>query len=323
MMRAQVKGWGASLPDRILTNAELEKTVETSDAWITERTGIRQRHIAAEGQLTSHLGAEAARRAIEMAGWQPDDVDMVILATTTPDQTMPSTAAKVQHAIGMTRGAAFDINAACSGFVYGLAMADSFIRSGAAKRILVIGAETYSRIIDWKDRSTCILFGDGAGALALEAGEGKGDAGDTGILHTRIYSDGQHQGILNTTGGVSATGTAGFIYMQGKEVFRHAVGKMADAVGEGLAALSLAPAQLDWVVPHQANIRIMQGVAKRLGVEEGRVISTVSLHANTSAASIPLALVQGASDGRIKGGQILALPALGAGLTWGACIIRW
>lgn len=322
-LRARVVGYGACLPERVVTNAELEEKVETSDEWIVERTGIRQRHIAAEGEFTSHLGTKAAQAALANAKLKADDIDLVLVATTTPDDTMPATATKVQHQLGMTRGAAFDINAACSGFVYALTTADSFIRSGAAKRILVIGAETYSRILDWNDRSTCILFGDGAAALVLEAAEGKGDSSDRGILFTRVHSDGQYHSILNTTGGVSSTGNAGFLTMQGKEVFRHAVAKMSDTIMEGLSTLGLAPEQVDWVIPHQANIRIMQGVEKRLGLKEGKLITTVDRHANTSSASIPLAIHFAAEKGLIKQGQILALPALGAGLTWGACILRW
>lgn len=323
VLRARVVGYGACLPQRVVTNAELEKKVDTSDEWITERTGIRQRHIAAEGEFTSHLGTKAAQAALDNAKLKANDIDLVIVATTTPDDTMPATATKVQHQLGMTRGAAFDINAACSGYVYALTVADSFIRSGTAKRILVIGAETYSRILDWNDRSTCILFGDGAAALVLEAAEGKGDASDRGVLFTRVYSDGQYHSILNTTGGVSSTGNAGFLTMQGKEVFRHAVAKMADVLLEGLNEIQLSPEQVDWVIPHQANIRIMQGVEKRLGIGEGKLISTVDRHANTSAASIPLAIHFAAENGLLKAGQVLALPALGAGLTWGACILRW
>jgi len=323
VVRARVTGYGSYLPERILTNAEMETIVDTSDAWIVERTGIRQRHIAAKGEYTSHLGTKAAAAAIAKAGLEPNDIDLVLLATTTPDDTIPSSAIKIQHQLGMTRGAAFDINAACAGFVYGLATADSFIRSGSAKRVLVIGAETYSRIVDWKDRSTCILFGDGAGAVVLEASEGKGDNTDRGVLFARIYSDGQHHAILGTTGGVSSTGTSGVLTMAGKEVFRHGVARMAEGVEEGLTVLGMAPGDLDWLIPHQANVRIMQGVAKRLGVPEEKVVSTVDQHANTSAASIPLALDFAAEKGLLKPGQLLALPALGAGLTWGACILRW
>lgn len=318
-MRSVIKGCGSYLPERIVTNSELARTIDTSDEWIRERTGIRQRHIAAEGELTSHLGTRAALQALANAGLKPDDIDLVIVATTTPDDTMPSTATKIQHAIGMTQGAAFDINAACAGFVYALTIADSFIGSGNASRILVIGAETYSRILDWSDRSTCILFGDGAAALILEAS----DSTVEGILFTRILSDGQHHPILNTSGGVSATGTAGFLTMNGKEVFRHAVAKMSDVVMEGLAKINIHKDEIDWVIPHQANIRILQGVSKRLDIPEEKLISTVSVHANTSTASIPLAIAYGLSQDRIQKGHLLVMPALGAGLAWGACILRW
>lgn len=316
-----VKGYGSYLPQRIVTNLDLEKTLDTNDAWIAERTGIKQRHIAAEGELTSHLGAQAALRALENAGLKPDDIDLLLVATTTPDSTLPATATKIQHQIGMTRGAAFDLNAACAGFVYALITADSFLRAGNAKRALVIGAETYSRILDWKDRSTAILFGDGAAALVLEATVK--DSENRGILYSKIYSDGQYESILNTTGGISSTKTAGVITMNGKEVFRHATAKMADVVSEGLAKLSLAIEDVDWVIPHQANMRIMQAIVKRLGIPDEKLISTVAMHANTSAASIPLAIAHAVSQNKIRRGQLMVLPALGAGLAWGACIIRW
>ncbi len=323
MLRAVVKGYGIHLPQQIVTNADLEKRVNTTDAWIVERTGIRQRHIAAEGELTSHLGAKAAKDALMRAGLNPDDIDLVVVATTTPDDTMPATATKVQHMLGMTRGAAFDVNAACSGFVYAMAVADNFIRGGGARRVLVIGAETYSRILNWEDRSTCILFGDGAGALVLEASESKGKSSDRGVLFTGLHSSGQYHSILNTTGGVSSTRSAGVLTMAGQEVFRHGVAKMADVATEGLAALGLEGKDADWVIPHQANVRIMDGVMKRLGLPHEKLISTVDKYANTSAASIPLALSHGVEEGKIKQGQLLVMPALGAGLTWGACILRW
>jgi len=322
-LRSVVTGCGIHLPRNVVTNADLEKRVNTSDAWIIERTGIRQRYIAEDGELTSHLATKAALAALESAKLKADDIDLIVLATTTPDDTMPSTATKVQHHLGMTRGAAFDVNAACSGFVYALTTADSFIRSGNAKRVLVIGAETYSRILNWEDRTTCILFGDGAGAIVLEAQEGNGSAVDRGVLFAKIYSDGQYHSILNTTGGVSSTRDAGFLTMAGKEVFRHAVAKMADCVLEGMGAIGLKESDIDWVIPHQANIRIMDGVGKRLGLDEKKLVSTVHLHANTSAASIPLALHTALTEGKIKQGHLLAMPALGAGLTWGACILRW
>lgn len=319
-MISTVKGYGSYLPARIVKNSDLEKTLDTNDVWITERTGIKQRHIAADDEMTSHLGTKAAQQALAIAGLKPDDIDLVIVATSTPDNTMPSTATKVQHQLGMTRGAAFDVNAACSGFVYAMSIADNFIRSGNAKRALVIGAEVMSRILDWEDRSTCILFGDGAGAMILEAADEKDKKG---VLLTKILSDGQYYDILNTTGGVSATKTAGFITMNGKEVFRHAVAKMAEVVSESLAGLGLTTRDVDWVIPHQANVRILQAVAKRLELAEDQLISTVSIHANTSAASIPLALCETVAAGKIKPGQLLILPALGSGLTWGTCIIRW
>ncbi len=322
-LRSIVRGYGIYLPKQILTNSDLEKKIDTSDAWIQERTGIKQRHVAADNELTSQMGAKAAQTALAKAGLAADEIDLIILATTTPDETMPATATKIQHVLGMTRGAAFDINAACSGFVYAVATADTFIRSGQAKRVLVIGAEKYSRILDWKDRSTCILFGDGAAAFVLESAEGKGKSSDRGVLFTSLYSDGQYNAILRTNGGIGSSGTAGTVTMAGKEVFRHAVAKMADVVEEGLKTLGLATKDMDWMIPHQANNRILAGVAKRLGIGEDKLISTVANHANTSAASIPLAVSLAADDGRIKQGQLLVLPALGAGLTWGACILRW
>lgn len=321
--RSVVTGWGAYLPSTIVSNDDLAKRIETSDAWIRERTGIEKRHIAAEGELTSDLAAAAGRKALAKAGVKPDAVELIIVATSTPDDTLPSTAAKAQHKLGVTGGAAFDINAVCSGFVYGLTVADAFLTSGKAKNALVIGAETYSRILDWNDRGTCILFGDGAGAVFLQAEKGAGTMEDRGILYTSIASDGQYASLLGSTGGVSSTQTSGFLFMQGKEIFRHAVAKMGDAVEASLAATGLAPEAIDWLVPHQANIRILQSTAKRLNLPEEKVILTVSVHANTSAASIPLALATGAEDGRIVRGNLIATPALGAGLTWGTCLIRW
>lgn len=323
MRRAVVIGTGAYLPSRIMTNADFEKILDTSDDWITERTGIRQRHIAAEGEKTSDLAMQAAKAALSAAGVNPESIDLLIVATTTPDDTMPSTATKVQHAIGMTRGAAFDMNAACSGFVYAMTVANSFIMSGQAQRVLVIGAETYSRILDWKDRTTCILFGDGAAAVLLEAQEQRNTSDDKGILFSRMHSDGQYTGLLATSGGVSSTQNAGTLFMAGKEIYRHAVMKMPLAVEEGMQTLALPLESIDWLVPHQANMRILTGVAGKLKLPESRVIATVSEHANTSAASIPLALHAGSRDGRIKPGQLVACPALGAGLTWGCTIIRW
>ncbi len=323
MRRAVVLGTGMYLPDRIMTNAEFESIIETNDEWIVERTGIRQRHIAAEGEFTSDLGAKAGAQALKNAGVSPDSIDLVVLATTTPDDTMPSTATKIQHKLGIGQGAAFDINAACSGFVYAMTVAHNFIAAGSAKRVLVIGAETYSRILDWNDRTTCILFGDGAAAVVLEAQEQKGTSDDRGVLFSGIHSDGQYTGLLATNGGVSSTMTSGKLFMFGKDIFRHAVAKMPAAVTEAVSAVGKTAADLDWLVPHQANARILAGVAQKLGVGEDRVIATVSQHANTSAASIPLALHLGSQDGRIKQGHLIACPALGAGLTWGCTLLRW
>jgi len=318
-LHAIIRGYGSYLPEKIVTNVQLQQTVATSDEWIVERTGIRQRHIAGDAELTSDLGTKAAQKALENAGLSAKDIDMVIVATSTPDETMPATATKIQYNLGITHAAAFDLNAACAGFVYALTTADCFIRSGLAKRILVIGAETYSRILNWEDRSTCILFGDGAGAFILEASQANDNKG---ILFRKIYSDGQYHAILNTTGGVSSTKTAGFLTMNGKEVFRHAVAKMSDVVEDGLKTLGLTASDVDWVVPHQANIRILQAIAKKLGLEEEKFISTVSHHANTSAASIPLAFCEAMATQKLKSGNLLVMPALGAGLSWGACIVR-
>lgn len=318
MMRAKIIGIGAHMPANIVHNRDLDPKLETSHEWIMERTGIEQRYIAGANEFTSTLAAGAATEAIKNANVDPLTIDLVIVATTTPDDTMPATATKVQHMIGAKNAAAFDMNAACSGFVYAMTTANSFILSGAAKRVLVIGAETYSRIMDWNDRSTCVLFGDGAAALLLEAAEG-----EHGILASKIYTDGQFTHQLNTTGGVSATQTTGHLTMAGKEIFRHAAAKMPDAVVRAMESLNLPLEKIDWLVPHQANQRILAAVAQKLGLEDARVISTVSKHANTSAASIPLALYAGVKDGRIKPGQIIACPALGAGLTWGCTVIRW
>lgn len=323
MRRAVVLGTGAAMPDKIMTNTDLESIVETSHQWIVDRTGIEQRHIAADHEKTSDFAVKAGKAAIAKAGISADSIDLVVLATTTPDDTMPSTATKVQHALGITKGAAFDVNAACSGFVYAMAVANSFIVAGMAKRVIVIGAETYSRILNWEDRGTCILFGDGAAAVILEAQEGKGENTDRGVLFTGIHSDGQYTDLLATTGGVSSTMTAGKLFMEGKEIFRHAVAKMPAAVEEGMKTVGLPMEAIDWLVPHQANMRILNGVAHKLHLSEQKVIATVSKHANTSAASIPLALHLASGDGRIKQGQLLACPALGAGLTWGCAIIRW
>jgi len=323
MLRAVVIGTGAFLPERIVPNKEMETLVETTHEWIVERTGIEQRHFADDGVLTSDLAVKAGEEAIRNAGIAPDSIDLVLLATTTPDDTMPSTATKVQHRLGITKGAAFDINAACSGFVYAMTVANNFILAGQARRVIVIGAETYSRILDWKDRTTCILFGDGAAAVVLEAQEQPGSNADQGVLFSKIHSDGQYTQLLATNGGVSSTMTSGKMFMVGKEIYRHAVTKMPAAVEEGAQALGLPLSAIDWLVPHQANMRILSSVALKLGIAEEKSICTVSKHANTSAASIPLALYYGSRDGRIKKGDLLACPALGAGLTWGCTIIRW
>lgn len=318
-LRAVISGTGAYLPEHILTNHDLEQMMDTSDAWIRERTGITQRHIAADGELTSDLAAKAARIAMENAGVDPSGIDLVLVATSTPDLTMPSTATIVQHKLGITQGFAFDLAAACSGFVYGLTVAHSLILAGQAKRALVIGAETMSRIVDWEDRSTCILFGDGAGAVLLEAEEGT----DRGIITSRLYSDGAHGPILCTDGGTSYNKQAGHLTMAGQEVFRHGVEKMATAASDLLASCKLTVSNIDWVVPHQANIRIIQSIARKLRVAPEKFMITLDKHANTSAASIPLALHQAHVDKKLKSGQIVAMPALGAGLTWGCCIIKW
>lgn len=323
MIRSVVISTGAYLPEKIVTNYDFPPELETNNEWIVERTGINQRHIASEEETTSTLGISAGKEAIKNAGIDPASIDLVVLATTTPDDTMPSTASKVQHGLGITGGAAFDVNAACSGFVYALSVANNFIIAGQAKRAMVLGAETYSRILDWSDRSTCILFGDGAAAVILEAQQAGGKNSDRGILFSRPHSDGQYTELLKTTGGVSSTKTAGFLTMAGKEIFRHATSKMPSSVTEGLQELGLGSDDIDWLVPHQANMRILRSVAQKLGISEDKVISTVANHANTSAASIPLALHQAAGDSRIKRGQLLACPALGAGLTWGCSIIRW
>ena len=321
--RAFVTGCGSYLPARVLTNDELAKRVDTSDEWIRQRTGIRQRHIAAEGELTSDLGLSAARAALRAAELDAADIDLVVCATTTPDETFPATATRIQAELGMTRGAAFDVQAVCSGFVYALAVADNFIRLDQARRAVVIGAETFSRILDWDDRSTCVLFGDGAGAVVLEAGAGEGTPRDRGILSTHIYSDGRHHDALYVDGGPSSTGTAGHVRMEGREVFRHAVVRMAEAIDAALEANGLTPGDIDWLVPHQANLRIIEAMARRLNLPDDRVVITVDRHANTSAASIPLALAEAVGDRRIQSGDLLLLEAMGGGFAWGSALIRW
>jgi 3-oxoacyl-[acyl-carrier-protein] synthase-3 len=323
MIRSAVRGFGASLPARVVTNRELESTVETSDEWIVQRTGIRQRYIAGEGETTASLGTAAARAALDCAGLKPDDIDLIILATSTPDNTFPATAVEIQNRLGIHHGAAFDVQAVCSGFVYAMTTADAYLRCGLARRALVIGAETFSRLLDWEDRTTCVLFGDGAGAVVLEAVEGKGDSSDRGILTAHLRSDGAHKEKLYVDGGPSTTGTVGHLRMQGREVFKHAVGMITDVIVAAFDATGLSIDDLDWLVPHQANIRIIEGSAKKLGIPMEKVVVTVGDHGNTSAASIPLALATAAADGRIKQGDLVLLEAMGGGFTWGSVLLRW
>jgi 3-oxoacyl-[acyl-carrier-protein] synthase-3 len=331
--RAQVLACGSYLPARVLTNRELAETVETSEDWIVKRTGIRERRIAAEGELTSDLGVKAAEAALAQAGMQPDDLDLIVCATSTPDETFPSTATRIQARLGMTRGAAFDVQAVCSGFVYALSVADSFIRGGTAGTVLVIGAETFSRILDWTDRSTCVLFGDGAGAVVLgastagqdetESTDATGTNGARGILSTHIFSDGRHHDALYVDGGPSSTRSCGLLRMDGREVYRHAVVRMSEAIDAALDANGMNPGDIDWLVPHQANARIIESMGRRLNLPPERVVVTVDRHANTSAASIPLALSEATADGRIKAGDMVLIEAMGGGFTWGSALIRW
>jgi len=323
MIRARVIGCGAFLPDNVVTNDDLASKVDTSDAWIRERTGIAQRYIAKDDQTTSDLALGAARAALTDASIDAGELDMVIVATTTPDQSFPSVATMVQSRLGMSRGAAFDVQAVCSGFIYGMSLADSLIRTGQARTILLIGAETMSRLLDWSDRATCVLFGDGAGAVVLQAHVGHGDNSDQGILNTRIFSDGRLHDLLYADGGVSSTRSAGLLRMQGKEVFKHAVTNIAAAIEASAAAAGIPVSEVDWFVPHQANQRILDGTAKRLGIDPAKVVSTVARHGNTSAASVPLALVTAVQDGRIQRDNLVLLEAMGAGFTWGACLLRW
>jgi 3-oxoacyl-[acyl-carrier-protein] synthase III len=323
MIRSVVRGFGAKLPNRVMTNSEMEKKVDTSDEWIVQRTGIRQRYIAGEGETTASLGEGAARAALENAGMTPDDIDVIIVATSTPDNTFPATAVNIQSRLGMHHGAAFDVQAVCSGFIYATATADAYIRGGLAKRVLVIGAETFSRILDWNDRTTCVLFGDGAGAIVLEAQEGEGATSDRGILTTQLRSDGAHKDKLYVDGGPSTTGTVGHLRMEGREVFKHAVGMITDVIEAAFTATGTTADDIDWLVPHQANRRIIDGSAKKLGIPLEKVVVTVDLHGNTSAASIPLALNAAASDGRIKKGDLVLLEAMGGGFTWGSVLLRW
>ena len=323
MIRSVVQGCGSYLPERVVTNEELSKTMDTTDEWIRQRTGICQRHIAADGEFTSHLAIKASQRALDHAGIKASDLDLIVLATATPDQTFPATATRVQAALGMTKGAAFDVQAVCAGFVYGVSVADSLIKSGLASTALVIGAETFSRILDWDDRGTCVLFGDGAGAIVLKGEQGAGTPADRGILANALHSDGRHHDILYVDGGPSSTRTTGFLRMEGKEVFKHAVVNMAAVVGEVLEKAGLEAKDIDWLVPHQANKRIIDGTGRKLGLPPERVVVTVDKHANTSAASIPLALDVAVKDGRIKKGDLLLLEGIGGGLSWGASLVRW
>ena len=317
-VRSMVKGVGSALPARRIDNEELAETVDTTDSWIVERTGIRSRYVAGDGETTASLAADASRRALEHAGIEAKDVDLIVLATATPDQTFPSSATKVQAALGIDDCIAFDVHAVCTGFLYALSVADSMLRSGNAKMALVIGSETFSRILDWEDRATCVLFGDGAGALVLQAEEGEG-----GILSTKLHADGRHNDLLFVDGGPSTTGTVGKLRMKGREVFRHAVVNLADVLNEVLESAGLTAADVDWVVPHQANARILDATAKKLGLPPEKVIVTVDRHANTSAASVPLALDVAVRDGRIKRGDVVVLEAMGGGFTWGAAALRY
>jgi 3-oxoacyl-[acyl-carrier-protein] synthase III len=318
--RTIIRSVGAYLPAQVMTNDDLSRIVDTTDEWIQQRTGIKQRHIAAEGENTSDLAAAAARKAMENAGITIADIDLIIVATTTPDMTFPATAAVVQQKLGMHHGAAFDIQAVCSGFVYAVATADSYLKNGLAKRALVIGAETASRLLDWTDRTTCVLFGDGAGAVVMEMGK---PGEDRGVLATALRSDGQHWNKLYVDGGVSSTRTVGHVRMEGKEVFKHAVGMITDVVYKVLDDTGNTIADLDWFVPHQANKRIIDGAGVKLGLPPEKVVVTVDRHANTSAASVPLALNTAVADGRIKRGDLVMIEAMGGGFTWGASLIRW
>jgi 3-oxoacyl-[acyl-carrier-protein] synthase-3 len=317
-LRSVVAGTGSALPSRRVDNEELAQQVDTSDQWIVERTGIRSRYIAGEGETTASLATEAARKALEDAGIPATEVDLIVLATATPDQTFPSSATKVQAALGINDCVAFDVHAVCTGFLYAVSVADAMIRAGTGRTAIVIGAETFSRILDWEDRTTCVLFGDGAGAIVLRAEEG-----DRGILATKLHADGRHNDLLFVDGGPSSTGTVGKLRMKGREVFRHAVVNLADVLGEVLSSANLSPDEVDWVVPHQANARILDATAKKLGLPKEKVVVTVDRHANTSAASVPLALDVAVKDGRIKRGDIVVLEAMGGGFTWGAAVLRY
>ena len=321
--RATIAGTGSALPPRRVTNDELAQTVDTSDEWIVERTGIRARHIAGEGETTATLATDAAQRALEAAGMKASAIDLIVLATATPDQTFPATATKVQDALGIRDCVAFDVAAVCSGFLYALSVAESMIRGGGSTNALVIGAETFSRILDWEDRATCVLFGDGAGAVVLTAEDGGDGPQARGVLSTALHADGRHNQLLYVDGGPSTTGTVGKLRMKGSEVFRHAVVNLATVLGEAIAKAGLTIADIDWVVPHQANRRILDATARKLGLAPDRVIVTVDEHANTSAASVPLALDVAVRDGRIQRGDLIVLEAMGGGFTWGAAVVRY
>ncbi len=322
ILRSVIVGAGCYLPDRVVANAELAAKVDTSDEWIVQRTGIRERHIAAEGEFTSHLGIKAAQAALADAGMTPQDIDLIVCATSTPDNTFPATAVSIQAGLGITSGFAFDLQAVCSGFVYGLATVDGLLRGGMAKRALLIGAETFSRILDWTDRTTCVLFGDGAGAVVIEAQQQPGAMTDRGILTSHLRSDGRHKMKLYVDGGPSSTQTVGHLRMEGREVFKHAVTMITDVIKDAFAATGYTAHDLDWFVPHQANRRIIDGSVIKLGLDPAKVIITVDKHGNTSAASIPLALCAGIADGRIKKGDLVMFEAMGGGFTWGASLVR-
>jgi 3-oxoacyl-[acyl-carrier-protein] synthase III len=323
VVRTVIEGVGSALPKRIMTNADISKIVDTSDEWIVERTGIKARHIADESETTRSLAVQAAKNALEHAGLKPADIDLIIVATSTPDRTFPATATQVQSDLGITRGAAFDVQAVCSGFVYGLTIADNFIKGGQSQCALVIGSETFSRILDWNDRTTCVLFGDGAGAVAVRAARGQGTNDDRGVLGCQIHSDGRYNDKLYVDGGPSTTKTVGHLRMEGREVFKHAVNNIASVMQETIANAGLKPMDIDWFVPHQANRRILEGTAKKLGIPEDRIVITLDRHGNTSAASIPLAFDAAVKDGRIKRGQLVLMEAMGGGFTWGAVLARF
>ncbi|MCW5704499.1 MAG: beta-ketoacyl-ACP synthase III [Bradyrhizobium sp.] len=322
-IRSVVLGCGSYLPQKVLTNAELAARIDTSDDWIVQRTGIRQRHIAADDEFTSHLGINAARAALADAGVDAQSIDLIVVATSTPDNTFPATAVAIQNGLGINHGAAFDLQAVCSGFIFALATADNFLRSGAYKRALVIGAETFSRILDWEDRTTCVLFGDGAGAVVLDAQEQSGGTADRGILTTHLRSDGRHKSKLYVDGGPGSTRTVGHLRMEGKEVFKHAVGMITDVIIDAFKATGTSADDLDWFIPHQANKRIIDASAHKLHIAPQKVVLTVDMHGNTSAASIPLALCVAVRDGRVKKGDLVMLEAMGGGFTWGSALVRW